>query len=77
MTEKKTLDLKKTVYELSQEYPEFVEVMSENGFPEITTPGLLSTAGRFMTVSKGAKMKGLDFEKIRQAFADKGFDVIE
>ena len=77
MIEKKILDLNKTVYALSEQYPEFVEVMKDNGFPEIATPGLLSTAGRFMTVPRGAKMKGLDLEKIRRAFAEKGFEVKE
>jgi hypothetical protein len=77
MPDKKILDLKKTVYELATEYPEFIEVMARNGFPEIALPGMPSTAGRFMTVPKGAKMKGIDLAILRQAFADQGFEVVE
>jgi hypothetical protein len=77
MTAKKTLDLRKTVYELATAYPEFVAVMAANGFPEIALPGMISTAGRFMTVPKGAKLKGIDMAVLSQAFADKGFEVVE
>jgi hypothetical protein len=77
MHEKKVLDLTKTVYELATEHPEFIEVMAANGFPEIALPGMPATAGRFMTVPKGAKLKGIDLAALRQAFAEKGFEVIE
>jgi hypothetical protein len=38
---------------------------------------MLKTAGRFMTVPKGARMKGIPLEKIKEAFERKGFEVIE
>lgn len=77
MADKKVLDLTKTVYELATEYPEFIQVMAANGFPEIALPGMTSTAGRFMTVPKGVKMKGLNMDDLRKAFADQGFEVVE
>lgn len=77
MAEKKILDLKKTVYELATQYPEFIQVMAANGFPEIALPGMPSTAGRFMTVPKGVKLKGLNMDDLRKAFADQGFEVVE
>ncbi|HAL73851.1 MAG TPA: hypothetical protein DCM45_02015 [Clostridiales bacterium] len=77
MTDKKVIDFKKTVYELANEHPEFIPIMAANGFPEIALPGMTSTAGRFMTVPKGAKMKGLNFDDISKAFADSGFEVVE
>jgi hypothetical protein len=36
---------------------------------------MLNTAGRFMTVEKGAAMKNISLEKIRQTLEDKGFQV--
>ena len=73
----KKIDLKKTVFELSQLHPEFLETMKELGFHDITNPAMLKTAGRFMTVPKGARMKGVPLEKIKEAFERKGFEVIE
>ncbi|NLU35418.1 MAG: DUF1858 domain-containing protein [Clostridiales bacterium] len=73
----KKIDLKKTVFELSQLHPEFLETMKELGFHDITNPAMLKTAGRFMTVPKGARMKGIPLEKIKEAFERKGFEVIE
>ena len=69
------IDLSKTVYELSREYPEIVDIMKELGFESITNEGMLNTAGRFMTIPKGAAMKGISMEKISQAFESKGYSI--
>ncbi|HQL35123.1 MAG TPA: DUF1858 domain-containing protein [Bacillota bacterium] len=69
------IDLSKTVYELSREYPEIVDIMKELGFESITNAGMLNTAGRFMTIPKGAEMKGISMEKISQAFESKGYSI--
>lgn len=37
----KKLDLNKTVYELTQEYPELIEIMAGLGFTEITKKPML------------------------------------
>lgn len=71
------IDLKKSVYELSKEHPEIVQVMKELGFESITNEGMLNTAGRFMTIPKGAAMKHISMDKIKQAFEDIGFIVKE
>ena len=77
METKKTIDLSKTVYTLSTEYPEFTQIMASLGFEDIVKPGMLQTAGRFMTVPKGAAMKGIDMETIRKVFAEHGFAIKE
>jgi hypothetical protein len=69
----KEIDFKKTVYELSRENPEVVDIMKELGFENIANEGMLNTAGRFMTIPKGAAMKGISMEKIRQIFESKGY----
>jgi hypothetical protein len=37
---------------------------------------MLKTAGRIMTLPKGAAMKGKDLEEIKAALTSKGFTVI-
>ena len=53
----KEIDLSKTLYELVAQYPEIQEIMSQLGFTAINQPGMLQTAGRYMTIPKGAQMK--------------------
>lgn len=72
----KTIDLSQTVYEICTRYPEVAEIMAELGFKDITRPGMLSTAGRFMTLPKGALLKKLDLAVIRSALEARGFTVI-
>lgn len=72
----KTLNLNKSVYELTQEYPEVVEIMASLGFTDITKKAMLLSVGRMMTIPKGAKMKGIAMEKIVAAFREKGFEIV-
>lgn len=72
----KAIDLKKSVYELVQEYPEFIQVMEELGFTSITNPAMLNTVGRMMTLPKGAAMKGLDLENIKEELKKRGYTLL-
>ncbi|AGA69272.1 protein of unknown function (DUF1858) [Desulfitobacterium dichloroeliminans LMG P-21439] len=73
----KTIDLSKSVYEICSMYPEVAEIMKEIGFKNIASPGMLNTAGRFMTIPKGAAMKKIDMGYIKETFAEKGFEINE
>jgi hypothetical protein len=73
----KILDLNRTVYELCTADPEILSILAEIGFTEITKPGMLATAGRFMKIPKGAALKKLDMEAIKQAFSERGYIIKE
>lgn len=73
---KKEIDLSRTVYELTREFPEIIDIMKELGFESIANEGMLNTAGRFMTIPKGAAMKSIDMDKIEKIFTDKGYTII-
>jgi hypothetical protein len=75
--QEKVIDLNKTVYEICSKYPEAAEILSGIGFTDITKPGMLKTAGRFMTIPKGAVMKKISLDTVKQAFADKGYEILE
>jgi hypothetical protein len=51
--------------------------MVDLGFHDIAKPGMLQTAGRFMTLSKGMKLKRIELETVRLAFQQHGFEIIE
>lgn len=75
MPDERTLDLNKSVHELCGRYPELVQVMAELGFEDIAKPGMLATAGRFMTIPKGAAMKKLSLDEIVAKLREKGYTV--
>lgn len=69
----KIINLDNTVFQICSEYPEAQEVMVHLGFTDIVKPGMLTTAGRIMTLRKGAKMKRIELADIRLAFEKAGF----
>lgn len=73
----KVIDLNKTVFELSRDYPEMIELLDELGFHDIVKPGMLQTAGRFMTLPKGAAMKKISLELIKHVLMEKGYKILE
>ncbi len=75
--ETKSIDFNQSVYQLCTQYPELIALLEGMGFKDITQPGMLSSAGRFMTIPKGAAFKKLDLDKIKQQLAEHGFSVNE
>jgi len=71
----KVIDINKTIYELAGEYPEIIDILVGLGFADITKPGMLKTAGRFMTLPKGAALKRIAIEEIIKTFNEYGFEV--
>lgn len=74
--ENKRIDLSRSVHALCTEYPELLEVMKDLGFKDIVMPGMLSTAGRIMTIPKGAAMKKIDLNVIIQRLKREGYNVL-
>ncbi len=64
-----------TVYEIVKEHPEVMEIMKEIGFTDITKPGMLQTAGRFMTLAKGSQIKNISMDKMKEAFKRRGYEL--
>lgn len=73
----KSIDLRQPVQKLCAQYPELIDIMRRLGFTEITKPGMLATAGRFMTLPKGAAMRNIGMDTIRQELKNNGFEIIE
>jgi len=71
----KPIDLRQSVHALCTAYPEMLDIMVSLGFQDIVKPGMLNTAGRIMTLDKGARMKNIPMERIIQILMENGFDV--
>ncbi|HAF60417.1 MAG TPA: DUF1858 domain-containing protein [Bacillota bacterium] len=72
----KIIDFSKSVSDICKEYPEVMDIMRELGFENLS-PAMLATVGRFMTIPKGAQMKKLDLETIKEEFRRRGYEVKE
>lgn len=73
----KIIDFSVPIKKLAEEYPDFIQIMYDCGFTRIKIPGLLSTVGRVMTIPLGAQAMRIDLDKVKQAFEDKGYKVID
>ena len=71
--EQTTIDLNETVFSLCTEHPDLIAIFRELGFADITKPGMLQSAGRFMTPVKGAELKHIALDEIVQALAVRGY----
>lgn len=72
----KVIDFSMPIKKMADEYPDFVQIMYDCGFTRIKIPGLLKTVGRVMTIPLGAQAMKLDLAKVKKAFEDKGYKVI-
>lgn len=73
----KVLKMEESIFELVSRHPEVTGIMTELGFHDIAKPGMLQTAGRFMTLSKGIKVKKMNPDAVRLAFERHGFEILE
>lgn len=72
----KKLDLNKTVFELTEQYPELIDIMAKLGFTEITKKPVLHSVGKIMTIPKGAKMKNISMMDVVTSLMANGFELI-
>lgn len=72
----KKLDLNKTVFELTQEYPELVEIMAGLGFTEVTKKPMLHSVGKMMTIPNGAKLKKISMMDVVTTLMSNGFELM-
>jgi len=72
----KKLDLNKSVYELTKEYPELIDIMAGLGFTEITKRAMLNSVGKLTTIPKGAKMKNIPMMDVVTTLMANGFELV-
>lgn len=70
------IDLNESVYTLCKAHPGLADVLASLGFADILRPGMLQSAGRFMTLPKGAALKGIDLAQVRATLLAQGYEVV-
>ncbi len=69
----KELDLKKSVYELTEEYPELIPLLKDLGFLGVINPVVRKTIGRTTTIPKGAEKQGKSLPEVLKKLEEAGF----
>lgn len=64
----KTISLEMTVFDMVEKYPETKELLVMIGLNGVENPLILKTAGKKMTLQKGAKLKKIPWEEVVNLF---------
>ncbi len=71
----KEIDLEKSVYELTEAYPELIGIFKELGFFGIANAVVRNTLGRVTTIPQGCKKQGQDLAGVIKKLEEAGFTV--
>jgi hypothetical protein len=71
----KEIDPDKSVYELTEAYPELVPLLKDLGFAGVSNPIARNTLGRATSLRKGCERQGKDLKTVAEGLEAKGFTV--
>lgn len=71
----KEIDLRKTVYELTEQYPELIDILKEIGFLGVRNPITRKTLGKMTTIPQGCKRMGKAQGEVKAVLKRHGFEV--
>ena len=71
----KEIDLKKSVYELTEVFPDLTGILKELGFLGVANPVVRNTSGRVTTIPQGCEKQGKDLAEVIKKLEENGFKV--
>ncbi|MFH1646426.1 MAG: DUF1858 domain-containing protein [Chloroflexota bacterium] len=71
----KEIDLSKSVYQLTEEYPELIGILKEQGFLGVANAITRNTIGRVTTIPQGCQKQGKDLAEMVKVLEAAGFTV--
>lgn len=71
----KKIDLSKSVFELTESYPELIAILKELGFHGLANPALRATLGKVTTLPQGCVRQGRDLAEVIAVFKQHGFEI--
>jgi len=69
------IDVNKTVYELTEQYPELIDLLAKIGFLGIKNQILRNTLGKVTTLKEGCKKQGKDIKEVIEILKREGYEV--
>lgn len=73
----KEINLDQSIFTLLDQYPDLIDVLYDFGFTQIKLPGMIQSAGRFMTLRKGCEMRKLDIGILVSILNNLGYTIKE
>lgn len=73
----KELNLDETLISLVSKYPELIDILYDIGFIQIKLPGMIQTAGRFMTLRSGCELRKIDINELSIKLKVNGYEIKE
>ena len=73
----KNINLDEPVANLIEKFPNLKNILKDLGFTEITNPLALSTVGKMVSIKKGAKIKNIDLDLIKEKLREEGFNLVD
>ncbi|MGC7872169.1 DUF1858 domain-containing protein [Desulfosporosinus sp. SYSU MS00001] len=70
-----TIDLNRTLFDLTEQYPELIQIFLEIGLEGVIHPEMRRTGGKIMPVIEGLKQHGVALEDAVKTLTEKGFNV--
>lgn len=71
----KKIDLNRSVFEITEEYPELIDILKDMGFWGAANPLVRKTLGKKMTIAEGSKKQGKKLEEVIQRLRDEGYEL--
>ena len=71
----KIVDLDRTLYDLTTDYLELIDILFALGFMGVKNPVMRESHGKQMTVRAGCGRLGIDLEEVAAVLKTKGFTV--
>jgi hypothetical protein len=71
----KEIDLDKTLFQLTEQYPELVDILRDFGFMGVKNPVIRKTLGKKTTLREGCKKQGKNVDDVRLMLEGHGFTV--
>lgn len=70
------IDINQPVAEVVSHHPELIDILVELGFKPLANPVMRNTVGKVTSLKSGAKMTGIDLEKIKTTLRFNGYEVV-
>ena len=71
----KEIDLNKNVHDLTEQYPQLIDILKEMGFLGLANPVMRKTMGKVTSIAQGCKKMGMDLDEIKRVLKEKGFEI--
>ncbi|MBI2440919.1 MAG: DUF1858 domain-containing protein [Lentisphaerae bacterium] len=69
------MDLTRSVYELTEAYPELIPILKDCGFLGVANPVVRTMLGKVTTLPQACARQGRDLEQVIAALKEQGFAV--